>query len=161
MRGRADYEGVDVPKVTAAAAALVLVLALAGCGDDGGDASDRNNAADAGADRSTSAPDTPSASPEPLVAESPDTSDPEELFLAEARARLFGLGSATTIPNATDEQLLVAGHEACAALIAETPFTDVSVISGEERVQGSYLDSAAIASAGLLYLCPEMNGKTL
>lgn len=160
MRGRADYEGVDVPKVTAAAAALVLVLALAGCGD-GGDASDRNNAADAGADRSTSAPDTPSASPEPLVAESPDTSDPEELFLAEARARLFGLGSATTIPNATDEQLLVAGHEACAALIAETPFTDVSVISGEERVQGSYLDSAAIASAGLLYLCPEMNGKTL
>lgn len=103
----------------------------------------------------------PSPASEPLVAETPQATNPDELFIEEARDRLAGLGLATTIPNATDEQLIAAGHEACDALINQQPFNDVSVIEGEQRVQGSFLDSAAIATAGMLYFCPEINGKTL
>lgn len=149
-------------KVAAITAALLLAVTLSACGDD--------TAAGSGEGASTQSrsqsvesetPDRPVAeSPGPLAAESP-ANDVEALFLAEARDRLTGLGSATTIPNATDEQLIAAGHQACEALIAQQPFNDVSVIEGEQRVQGSFLDSAAIASAGILYFCPEVNGKTL
>lgn len=147
-----------MPKVTATALAVaaVIVLGLTGCSESVGNAT---------AERTSTATNesaAPSDSPEPLVAESPaGEPDAEQLFLAEARDRLSGLGSATTIPNATDDQLIVAGHAACEALTAQQPFNDVSVIEGEERVQGSFLDSAAIASAAILYFCPEMNGKTL
>ena len=146
-----------MPKVTAAAAALLLVLALAGCGDDG-------QTGDASANRSsttqTETPTPEGSEAPPLVAEDTKPGDEDAAFIAEARDRLAGLGTASTIPNATDEQLINAGHEACDLLIAGTPFNDVTVIEGEERVQGSYLDSAAIATAGLLHFCPEMNGKT-
>lgn len=105
----------------------------------------------------------PSASPlptsTPLVAETPKTADADALFLTEARTRLAGLGTATTIPNATDDQLVTAGREACADMADGTVFSDVTVIEGEPRTQGSYLDSAAIASAGILFYCPELNGK--
>ena len=147
-----------MPKVTAAALAVtaVFVLGLTGCAGANGSATAERTAPE------TSEPATPSETPEPLKAESPATeADADQLFLAEARDRLSGLGSATTIPNASDEQLIAAGHEACDALMNQQPFNDVSVVQGEERVQGSYLDSAAIASAAILYFCPEINGKTL
>ncbi|WP_309129485.1 DUF732 domain-containing protein [Microbacterium sp.] len=115
----------------------------------------------------TSSP-TPSDAPssEPLVAETPSPSAEEdaeaiaeEKYLIEARSRLAGLGAATTIPDATDEQLLVAGGQACEALAAGTEIDDVSVVEGEERVQGSYLDSASLARAAVLFLCPDLLGK--
>lgn len=97
---------------------------------------------------------------EPLTAETPATdADPDAMFIDEARDRLSGLGAATTIPNATDAQLMAGGHEACESMADGTAFSDVTVIEGEPRTQGSYLDSAAIASAGLLFYCPELNGK--
>ncbi len=143
-------------RTAVAAVAVVLLLGLAGCAESTGDASTERTAAEA------SEPAAPTETPEPLVAETPAAeADVEQLFLAEARDRLAGLGSATTIPNATDEQLIAAGRQACDALINQQPFNDVSVIEGEERVQGSFLDSAAIATAGILYFCPEINGKTL
>lgn len=141
-------------KITTLAATALLAITLSACGDDAAPTSGENTSAQS---RSQS---SEAETPEPLVAETP-ASDADALFLAEARDRLAGLGSATTIPNATDEQLIAAGHEACDALINQQPFNDVSVIEGEERVQGSFLDSAAIASAGILYFCPEINGKTL
>lgn len=143
-------------RTTFAAIAAVALLTLTGCAE---------SASNATAERSvveTTAPAIPSETPEPLVAETPAASATADvLFVAEARDRLASLGTATTIPNATDEQLITAGHEACEALLAQTPFADISVIEGEERVQGSFLDSTAIASAGILYFCPEINGKTL
>lgn len=145
-------------KRIAALAALVVLLGLAGCASEGSpeDAStERSTAANEASDElNTSADETP----EPLSAETPVADSPEALFVIEARDRLAGLGAASTIPSATDEQLVVAGQEACAALSTGTAFNDVTVIEGEERVQGSYLDSAAIATAGVLFFCPELNG---
>lgn len=143
-------------KTRIVALTAVLLLGLTGCAGAGGNGD--ANAQHASTEQ-TETP-APSDSSEPLVAEARDATDADEQFLAEARDRLSGLGSATTVPNATDDQLIEAGHEACEALIAGTPFVDVSVIQEEERVQGSFLDSAAIASAGILYFCPEVNGKT-
>ncbi|MER7522640.1 DUF732 domain-containing protein [Microbacterium oxydans] len=143
-------------RTTIAAIAAVVLLALTGCAESAGNATAERSAAEA------SSPATPSQTPEPLVAETPAASTTADvLFVAEARDRLSSLGTATTIPNATDEQLIAAGREACEALLSQTPFADVSVIESEERVQGSFLDSTAIASAGILYFCPEINGKTL
>ncbi|UPL13007.1 DUF732 domain-containing protein [Microbacterium galbinum] len=150
-------------KAVALAAALLLAMTLSACGDDAPSSSGESTSTQSRTQSSTAESEAESESPErpePLVAQSPP-SDTDAQFLAEARDRLAGLGSATTIPDASDEQLIAAGHEACDALISQQPFNDVSVIEGEERVQGSFLDSAAIASAGILYFCPEINGKTL
>lgn len=139
-----------------------LVLALTACS---GSTEPEANAGTADATPITSAepttePTTAETASAPLTAEAPST-DEDELFLSEARSRLSSLGAATTIPNATDEQLIDAGHRACDLVRAQTPFNDVSVIEGEPRNQGSYFDSAAITSAAILYYCPEMNGNTL
>lgn len=96
---------------------------------------------------------------EPLTAKPSDAApSADTLFLADVHDRLDSLGAATIIPDATDDQLIKAGHEACDALTAGTPFDDLSVINGEGRVQGSYLDSAMIATSGVLFYCPELNG---
>lgn len=145
-------------KTRIVALTAVLLLGLTGCAGAGAGGNGDANVQHASTEQ-TKTP-APSGSSEPLVAEVRDATDADEQFLAEARDRLSGLGSATTVPNATDDQLIEAGHTACEALIAGTPFVDVSVIQEEERVQGSFLDSAAITSAGILYFCPEVNGKT-
>ena len=145
-----------MPKVTAATLAVtaLIVLGLTGCTGTPESSGDERTA--------PTVADSPAPSPtrDPLVAETPEEVNADEQFVAEARDRLAGLGAATSIPNATDDQLVDAGREACEQLVAGMPFNDVSVIEGEQRVQGSYLDSAAIATAGLLFFCPEMNGKT-
>lgn len=149
-----------MPKRTTAtiAMAAVIVLGLTGCSG----AVEEPTAEPRGLVQSVPS-ETPddSETPEPLVAETLSAdATPEELFVVEARERLAGLGTASTIPNATDEQLITGGHQACEELTAGTPFNDVTVIDGEERSQGSYLDSAVIATAGLLHFCQDMNGKT-
>lgn len=144
----------------ASAIALIAVgafaLGLTGC----------SNAAPASeAEQAPAAASTPDAAPTAdapaLVAEETTPTTAEESFIAEARTRLGWLGATSTIPNVTDEQLIAAGTEACELLTAQTPFNDVSVIEGEPQVDGQFPDSAAISSAGILYLCPEMSGNTL
>lgn len=148
-----------MPKVTAATAALIAVLALAGCASGGtsDDASAERSSttSESNAEQNSSEDETPA----PLTAETSEPEGPEALFVQEARDRLDGLGAASTIPSATDEQLITGGRDACEALTAGTPFDDVTVIEGEERVQGSYLDSAAITTAAVLFFCPELNGN--
>lgn len=146
-------------RTTMAPIAAVALLTLTGCAESTGNATAERSTVEAA--ETAAPPIQPNETSEPLIAqESEDASSTESQFLVEARDRLSGLGAATTIPDATDEQLITAGKSACGDLLSGTPFVDVSVIEGEERVQGSYLDSAAIATAGLLFFCPELNGAT-
>lgn len=113
----------------------VLLLALTGC--------------------SASAGDAPAESTAPLAAEAPATNSggsDEAAFLAAVRENL---PANTQIPDATDEQLLSAGADACAALDAGTPGDQISVIDGETK-NGADLfgDSAAIVTTARQTICP-------
>lgn len=118
------------------AVAVLVALTLTGCAGTSDDAGDESAA--------------------PLVAESPAATDnkggDEAAYLEDVRA---ALPSTTVIPNATDEQLLEAGWEACERREAGEPGDDISVIEGEERNDyGIYLDSQAIVGAARQTLCP-------
>lgn len=93
----------------------------------------------------------------PLVAESPASPEaeaadsPEVAFLAQVREEL---GSDSSIPNATDGQLLKAGEDACAQIAGGKDFSQVSVIEGETADSGGYfLDSATIARVAQQTIC--------
>ncbi len=149
MRGRADYEGVDVPKVTAAVAALVLVLALAGCGESGA-------SSDEATQRGAATSEESSASPEPLAAETPTAApedEAEQNFIAWVRDNLR---PDNVIPNATDEQLVAAGQDGCEQIRADVAPDDLTVIDGEERDGGGYYrDSSVIITGARMFLCPD------
>lgn len=133
-------------RITATASiALVALLALTGCAQ--------------GASNPTEEREAPATveSAEPLVAEEPieaDKSDAERAFLEAFRG--IQATYASVIPEATDEQLLDAGYEACERLAAGEASTDISLIEGEERnVQSEmYLDSVSIVGAAVPHLCP-------
>lgn len=132
-----------MPKRIAALAA-VLVLTLTGCA---------GGADDAGDERTAPATEESAA---PLVAEeSPaESSGSEDAFLVAFRD--IQTTYASVIPDATDEQLLDAGYEACDRLAAGEESTDISLIDGEERNPDSemYLDSVSIVGAAATHLCP-------
>jgi hypothetical protein len=93
------------------------------------------------------------ASEAPLVAETPTEAavGGEAAFLTEVRAKLR---PDNVIPNATDEQLLVAGHLACEKLPESRSGEQVSVIEGEQPDQGGYYrDSIQILNAAAATLC--------
>ncbi|MBC6496115.1 DUF732 domain-containing protein [Microbacterium sp. 4-7] len=125
-----------------AALALLAALALTGCA---------GTAAPGEGESATSAEGAA-----PLVAEAPevDASAAEVAFLKAFR-EIQGT-YASVIPDATDEQLLDAGYEACERLAAGEASTDISVIDGEERNTQSemYLDSVSIVGAAVTSLCP-------
>lgn len=138
-----------MPKVTAAVLAALVALSLTGCAGTG-----------------ESAPEQPTAPAEsesvaPLVAEEPatgaseeDTSEAEASFLEAFRD--IQTTYASVIPDATDEQLLEAGYEACERLAAGEASTDISLIDGEQRNTQSlmFLDSVSIIGAAVPHLCP-------
>jgi hypothetical protein len=144
VRGQADYEGVDVPKRIAALAA-VLVLTLTGCA---------GTADDAGVERTAPAA---SESAAPLVAETPEETpapaSEDAQFLERARDYL---PDDTVIPNATDEQLLIAAQAACEQMNSGIDSSAVDVIEGEQpnglEIRES---SAAIAVAAKETYCPQ------
>lgn len=131
-----------MPKRIAAALAL-LALTLTGC-----------------TGTPDSAPSEPEAvvveSPAPLVAEeSPAVHSTDAAFLAYVRENLL---PETQIPNATDEQLIAAGHDACDQLAAGTASEDVRVVDGEQahEVTGFYYDSIAIRNGASRTFCPDL-----
>lgn len=132
-----------MPKRIAALAA-VLVLTLTGCAGGADEAGDVRTAP------------AVSESSAPLVAEEPsnDTDEAEAAFLDAFRAIQHTYAS--VIPDATDEQLLAAGYDACERLAAGEVSTDISLIDGEERNAQSemYLDSVSIIGAAVPNLCP-------
>lgn len=101
-------------------------------------------------------PSTDPLAAEPTSEPTVDTSTPDGAFLdAIHRARAGAiLSKQTQIPNATDDQLLAAGREACARVSAgETPET-ISLIEGETPdAAGYFTDSSAIIAAAVGSLC--------
>lgn len=88
---------------------------------------------------------------EPLTAETPSATGSEETFLTTVRAELR---PNNVIPNATDDQLIAAGKEACAKLAAAEDSSTISVIEGEAaNGLGYYSDSGVIVSAARASLC--------
>lgn len=132
------------------AIAALIALTLTGCAST--------------ADETPSAPQsTPSATPDALVAETPaagEADDAEAAFVEkfhEVRATMPG---DSQIPNATAEQLLTAGEEACSRLDTGESSDTIVLIDGEEKNgAGYYSDSGAIISSARQTLCPEhLNG---
>lgn len=135
-------------KIRAAAIAAVLLLGLTGCAQSAGNTSEERVS-----------PAT-AESAEPLVADAPsdepstaDQSEAEAAFLAAFRD--IQQTYASVIPDATDEQLLASGYEACERLAAGETSTDISLIDGEQRNPQSemYLDSVSIIGAAVPHLC--------
>ncbi|MDJ1113244.1 DUF732 domain-containing protein [Microbacterium dauci] len=88
---------------------------------------------------------------EGLVAETPEVETGEQAFLDEVRANLR---PENVIPNATDEQLLDAGEQACEAIANGADTSTLSLIDGESTdVSGYYPDSATIIVAARQALC--------
>lgn len=137
-----------MPKRTAAIAAVaVLLFALTGCGEDA-------DATPAGfADTAASA-----EKPAPLVAdvtEAPADSV-EAQYLEHLRRALEGSGG-NSIPDATDEQLIAAGHEACEQMAAGATYGDVRVVDDEPETEVGFKDSNRIAATASIYFCTEFD----
>lgn len=135
---------------TTAALAVVALLTLTGCAESASNAADERVAP------------ASSETVEPLVAEEGEPSaaveaggNEGELAFLEA-FREIQMTYASVIPDASDEQLLEAGYEACERLAAGEVSTDISLIEGEERNAQSlmYLDSVSIVGAAVPHLCP-------
>lgn len=149
-----------MPKVTAVAitATALLLVALTGCADTGTSAGGGDGSTDRTSTEQTETP-TPSDSPDPLVAETPGPEDAvgtDANYLAKLREALEGSGG-NSIPNATDEQLLQAGHDACEQMSAGTALEDVRVVKDEPMTGVGYKDSLRIAAVAAKHFCPEFD----
>lgn len=126
-------------KTRIAAVALVALLALTGC---------------AGPAEPETASESETAAP--LEAKTPTAGtegDAESSFLAMVGE---SLPEDTSIPDATDEQLLAAGMEACERLRAGETSDTISLIEGEQKNGADiYADSGAIITSARLTLCPD------
>lgn len=134
-------------RTATAALALVAALALTGCAGTA-DASGDERTAPA-ASESTAPLTAETAEPTPEEAASPD-----DQYLTDVRTALTN-GRETTIPNASDEQLLEAGHAACEQLAAGVEQSEVSVVEGEQPddMYGEHPESYIIANIVVGRLC--------
>ena len=128
-------------KTRIVAVTALLLLALTGC---------------AGAPESAASdPEQVSETAAPLVAETPaepEGNEAEEQYVAALRD---ALRPNNVVPDATDEQLIAAGLDACEKLNSGVTGDDLTVIEGEERNSGGYYeDSGVIATQARLFLCP-------
>lgn len=128
-----------------AALALLLALTLTGCASATGNAAEERTA--------------PAVveTVEPLVAESPtaepEAASPEPEFITLVRD---SLPANTLIPDATDEQLIAAGTEACERLRAGETSDTITLIDGEQKNGADiYADSGAIITSARLTLCTD------
>lgn len=136
-------------KRPAIALAVIVALLLTGCAGTTDDAASEPHGL---------AQSVPSESPEPLVAE---TSAPAEVgtdaaYLEQLREALEGSGG-NSIPDATDEQLIAAGHDACEQLAEGRTFDDIRVVEDEPMSPTGYKDSIRIAAAASVHFCPEFD----
>ena len=137
-----------MPKILALAA--VLLLTLIGCA---------GSVEDAPSEPQGSSQSTPTESTAPLVAETPvaptvDAAD--AAFLEYVRENVL---PETQIPNATDEQLIAAGHDACEQLESGVALENVRVVDGEtpHPSTSAYYDTSAIMGGAILSYCPEFS----
>lgn len=139
-----------MPKVTAATLSVtgLLLIALTGCSGGTDSAGEQRTAP------TTSESETPEESAAPLTAETadPETTDADEVFLAYVRDVLV---PQSQITDATDQQLIDAGHEACAQLEAGVAYEDVRVVEGEQPLNDTYYDSSAVMNGAITAYCSE------
>lgn len=120
-------------------AAIVVAVALTGCSGAAGGAPEAEET-------------TPPATSAPLTAESPAAAPSGEAAYLEAVRE--ALPADTVIPNATDEQLLAAGEQACEVIAEGEDTSTVSLIDGEQtNGLGYYDDSSKIIIAARANLC--------
>lgn len=139
-----------MPKITAATVAVTafLLAALTGCADGAGKGADETSSPSA---IETAMPEEPEA---PLAAGAPqkvEAAQVEAEFIEVVRDRLSKIQS--QIPDATDEQLVSAAWKACEQM-NNTNNEELSLIEGETKTSGYYMDSDAIKIAARLTLCP-------
>lgn len=129
---------------------------LAGCGDD-----QPANDADATQARGFANVEQAEETPAPLVAdtEAPEGNEADAIYLEWVHGQIETLGETSQITDASDEQLIAAGHEACGQLDAGTAYEDVRVVDGETAhpVNGAYYSSSAIMNGAILAYCEEHN----
>ena len=137
-------------------AVAALVIALTAC--SGGGVDEQPNNEQAGV---ANVEETTNTTPEPLVAEtpatteSPDAGSPEEQFAERVKFYLDIDPASNQVPNATAEQLIAAGHDACEQIASGTAYEDVRVVEGEQPQNGGYyLDTSAIMSGAIIAYCP-------
>jgi len=143
-----------MPKVTAAiTAATVLVVMLTGC------AGTVTPAPTEAAPTATAGLGTdhvgPAATDAPLVATTPASAagGDEAAYLVKVRDLLAGIQ--TQIPDATDDQLVTAGRDACTRYASGENWETMSVIEGEKPNSGGrYIDTVSILTAARAFLCP-------
>lgn len=147
-----------MPKVTAARIALtaLIALALTGCSGAADEAtSDPRSFAQSVPSETPEVAPEPSPSTEPLIA-APDAemteAEAEAAYLVTVRERLSKIR--TQIPNASDEQLLIAARDACERLEAGESGENMTLIEGEDLTNGYYMDSGAIIISARLTMCP-------
>lgn len=142
-------------KIKEAALAAVLLLTLTGCASTAAGASGEHaERASTAVEEPTGAPTTP----DPLIAE-PDeaaATGSEGAYLAQLREALEGSGG-NSIPDATDEQLIQAGLDACEQMATGTALEDVRVIEKEPETGVGYKDSLRIAAVAAIHYCTEFN----
>lgn len=129
-------------KRSAVVLALLAALTLTGC--------------TAAPDTAPSEPEDATESAEPLAAETPTeagTSEADTLFLTYVRDNLL---PETQIPDASDEQLIAAGHVACEQLESGVALEAVRVVEGEQpHKNGNFYDTSAIMNGALKAYCPD------
>lgn len=138
-----------MPKVTAATLAVtaLILLGLTGCADTA------ENAADERRGSETADSPSPEASPDELVAKAPSVDDAEQRFLDYVRAELLPTSG---IADASDAQLIDAGHEGCEQVKSGVPLEEIRLVEGEEpTAAGYYMDTSAIFSGAQMVFCPE------
>ncbi|MBT2485729.1 MULTISPECIES: DUF732 domain-containing protein [unclassified Microbacterium] len=144
-------------RTATAAVVLLAALALTGCAESATDAGDERTAPAVAESGQPETRDT--ETPVPVVAETdgPETSDEEQqtAFIKEVRSRLAKIR--TQIPDITDEQLISLAHKACDALAPNLTGEDLSLVEGETRTNGHFMDSSAIIVAARLTMCPIEN----
>lgn len=133
-------------RTTAIAAVVVLLFALTGCGEETATPADEPKPFAAPL-TATEAPDTPEAT-------TPDEIEAE--YLERLRTALEGSGG-NSIPDATDQQLIDAGHEACEQMSAGIALSDVRVVENEPESPTGYKDSIRIAAVAAVYFCSEFD----
>lgn len=138
-------------------AVAALVIALTAC--SGGGVEEQASSEPVGV---ANVEETTNTTPEPLVAETPATTEapatgsPEEQFAERVKFYLDIDPAANQVPNATAEQLLVAGYAACEKRAAGEKISEFSVIEGETTINDYYWTSSQITSAALETLCPNV-----
>lgn len=132
-------------RTTAIAATVFLLFALTGCGGTVDAATPSSPVA--------SAPAEVVETVAPLTAvEAPTFTDLDAQYLFEIRKR----SDVATIANATDQQLVDAGHAACEALAINPDIEALRLIDGEvPRDDGRHFESAVIGTHATMVLCPE------